>query len=82
MFSDLKRRTKFIKYMKKNDIHCVFHYIPLHTSPKGLKIGRFFGDLQVTDNVSENLVRLPMWVGLSAIMQEKIINTTINFFKN
>ena len=82
VFSDLKRRTKFIKYMKKNDIHCVFHYIPLHTSPKGLKIGRFFGDLQVTDNVSENLVRLPMWVGLSAIMQEKIINTTINFFKN
>ncbi len=81
VFPDLIQRTEFIKHMKKNDIHCVFHYVPLHTSPKGLEVGRSCGDLQVTNNVSENLVRLPMWVELSVTMQEKIIGVTIDFFK-
>ena len=41
---DLETRTKFISYMKENDVLCVFHYVPLHSAPEGLKVGRFSGD--------------------------------------
>jgi len=42
----------------------VFHYVPLHSAPMGQKIGRVVGDMSNTANLSERLVRLPLWLGL------------------
>ena len=42
----------------------IFHYVPLHSSPAGLRYGRAPGALPVTENIAERLVRLPLWVGL------------------
>lgn len=77
---DLETRTRFIDYMKKNGIICVFHYIPLHSAPAGKKYGRFVGDMSVTNTVSDTLVRLPLFYGLTEKNQDYIIETALNFW--
>lgn len=62
---DLEERTALIDFLKKNDIMCVFHYIPLHTAPAGLRFGRFSGEDVYTTKESERLARLPMYYGLT-----------------
>lgn len=62
---DFEDRTTFIQFMKENQILTVFHYIPLHTAPAGLKFGRFHGEDQYTTKESERLVRLPMYYHLT-----------------
>ena len=63
LLPDLEERTRFIAQMHALGIGCVFHYVPLHSSPMGEKCGRSSGDLPITTNLSQCLVRLPMWVG-------------------
>lgn len=77
---DLEERTKFISFMKENEIGCVFHYVPLHSAPAGLKFGRFAGEDEYTTKESDRLVRLPMYYGLEAKDLEKIIVSTKLFF--
>ena len=62
---DLEVRTRLIAWMKEKGVHCVFHYIPLHTAPAGLKYGRFHGEDVYTTKESERLMRLPMYYSLS-----------------
>lgn len=64
ILESLEARTKLIAYMKSQDIHPVFHYVPLHNSPAGIRYGRTHGDLSVTENIADRLLRLPMWTGL------------------
>ena len=61
---DIEERSSLIDYLKANGIHAVFHYIPLHTAPAGLKFGRFHGEDRYTTRESERLLRLPMYYGL------------------
>ena len=75
-----KERDQFIKFMNRNDIMCVFHYIPLHSSPYGLKVGRFQGELKITDSISSCIVRLPFWIGIEEY-QTYIIEKIYEFFK-
>lgn len=60
----LEHRTRFIKSLRDRGIMSVFHYIPLHSSPAGLQLGRVHGEMAVTDEIGERLVRLPLWPGL------------------
>lgn len=55
-------RSGVIEYMKQQDIHPVFHYIPLHDAPAGKRYARSIGDLPVTRRVSDTLLRLPLWL--------------------
>ena len=80
-FENLEIRTKFIDYMKKNDIGCVFHYIPLHSSPAGQNYGRYIGDMKNTNNVSETLVRLPLYYSIDDKTQDYIIDKAIEFIR-
>lgn len=68
-------RQKVLEEFKRNDIGSVFHYVPLHSSPAGMRYGRAHGSLEVTVGQSERLVRLPLWVGLSTKQQEKVVQT-------
>ena len=68
----LEKRTAFIATLKAQGIHCVFHYVPLHTSPAGRLRGRASGDLRHTLALSERLVRLPLWLGLEEFQSEVI----------
>jgi len=61
---DLEMRTKLIEYLKLHDIMAVFHYIPLHSAPAGIKYGVFRGGDIFTSNESDRLLRLPLYYGL------------------
>jgi dTDP-4-amino-4,6-dideoxygalactose transaminase len=73
-------RDAFIDHMRAADVVTPFHYVPLHSSPAGLKYGRMSGNrLQVTDDVSERLVRLPLFFDLSSEM-ESVIDIGLSYF--
>ncbi len=61
---DLEERTALIDFLKANGISSVFHYIPLHSTPAGMELGRFNGEDRYTTKESERLLRLPMYYGL------------------
>ena len=77
---DLETRSKLIEYLKQNDIMSVFHYIPLHSAPAGLKFGRFDYNDEFTTNESEKLVRLPMYYGMGDEKNKKVLNEIKGFF--
>ena len=82
LFKSLNERTKFIDFMKQNQINTVFHYIPLHSSPAGMKYCKTVGKMDVTNNASDTLVRLPMFYELSKMDMDKIFSLCTEFFKN
>lgn len=70
----LEQRSAFIAHMKARNIMAVFHYLPLHLSPMGKQFGGRRGDCPVTEDVSDRLVRLPLYVGLSESEQEVVLD--------
>lgn len=79
---DLEDRTRFISHMKNKDIQCVFHYIPLHSAPAGIKFGRFHGKEQYTTPESERLVRLPIYYHIEHWETETVIHETLRYFNS
>jgi len=78
--NNIKVRTEYINFMRKKDILCVFHYVPLHSAPAGLKFGRFNGKDEYTTNDSDRLVRLPLYYNIFKIDLEYVISKTKEFF--
>ncbi len=78
---DLEVRTKLISYLKSNGIDAVFHYIPLHSSPAGIKYGSFAGDDNYTTKESERLIRLPLYYGLKSDQVEFICEKIGGFYR-
>ena len=78
---NLQERTAFINYMKEKEILCVFHYVPLHSAPAGLKFGHFHGQDAYTTRESERLVRLPMYYGLSHEEQTYVCKSVKEFYE-
>lgn len=76
----LEERTKLISFLKQNEIQAVFHYIPLHSSPAGIKFGRFDGKDEITTEYSERLIRLPLYYGLKDEDQNKVIENVLKFY--
>lgn len=77
---DLQTRQSYIQFMKNNDIQCVFHYVPLHSAPAGVKFGRFVGKDVYTTVESDRLVRLPMYYNIEKNDLNKVISKTLEFF--
>jgi dTDP-4-amino-4,6-dideoxygalactose transaminase len=65
-------RRNVLDGLKQNGINAVFHYVPLHSSPAGLRFGRAHGDLSLTTALSQRLIRLPMWLGLTEVQQQRV----------
>ena len=78
--SCLEERTRFINFMREREIWCVFHYVPLHSAPAGLKFGRFQGQDNWTTKESERLVRLPLYYNLTKENREFVIKSVKEFF--
>jgi dTDP-4-amino-4,6-dideoxygalactose transaminase len=72
LLPDLVRRTTVIQRLKAAEVNTVFHYIPLHSAPAGKKFARAHGDMTVTDDISDRLLRLPMYAGLEERQAEAI----------
>ena len=76
----LDERTEFISFLKEHGIMAVFHYVPLHSAPAGLKFGRFHGEDKYTTADSDRLVRLPMYYGLSDEDRNTVIEAVKEFY--
>lgn len=80
LLNSLQERTELIRFMdQKNNVKSVFHYVPLHSSPAGQKYARVSGSMTHTNETSDRLLRLPMWVGLQN--QSTVIESIQQFFK-
>lgn len=72
LLPDLPSRTRFMERLRAVGIHTVFHYVPLHSAPAGMRFGRTHGDLKVTSEIADRLVRLPLWLGLEERLDEVV----------
>ncbi len=79
---DLEERTEFIKFMREHEVGCVFHYVPLHSAPAGIKFGCFHGEDKYTTRESDRLVRLPLYYGMSEEDLQAVIKGVNLFFKS
>ncbi|MCR5794673.1 MAG: dTDP-4-amino-4,6-dideoxygalactose transaminase [Solobacterium sp.] len=77
---DIEERTDFISFLKSHDVQSVFHYIPLHSAPAGLRYGRFFGEDVYTTKESERLTRLPMYYGMTDEDLRRVISVIHQYF--
>lgn len=78
---DLETRQNLINHLKGLGILAVFHYVPLHTSPMGVKHGYSEGMLPVTENLSDRLLRLPFYVELSEGEIVTVVSEIRKFFE-
>ncbi len=74
LLSNPAKRQQILEGLRAKQIHAVFHYVPLHSSPGGQHFGRVSGNMYFTNQQSERLIRLPLWVGINEIEQERVIN--------
>lgn len=65
LINDLPTRTRLIQYLQTMGIQAPFHYVPLHSAPAGIRFGRANGQLAVTDDLSDRVLRLPIWPGMT-----------------
>lgn len=77
---NLEERTEFISFLKERDIIPTFHYIPLHSSPAGMRFGRFDGKDEFTSSESDKLVRLPMYYNMQVEDRNQVIAAVKEFF--
>lgn len=70
-----KERNYLMRKLRENGIGVASHYIPLHTSPMGMKLGYKEGDLEITEDLSRRLLRLPLYVGLVEEELDYIVNS-------
>lgn len=77
---DLNVRGRCIKYMREHECGAVFHYVPLHSSEAGKRLGRFSGEDEYTTRESERLIRLPMFYQLDEKSRRDVCQTLSSFF--
>lgn len=75
LLPNLAERTRVLRELNERDINAVFHFVPLHSSEAGRRFGRTHGELSVTDAISERLLRLPLWVGMTDRDIERVLTT-------
>ncbi len=78
---DIEERKALIAFLKEREIAAVFHYVPLHSAPAGLRYGRFHGEDRYTTKESERLLRLPMYYNLAESDQQKVIDSIHDFYR-
>lgn len=77
LLPSLEIRTSLIAALAARNVSAVFHYVPLHSSPAGLRYGRTAGSLAVTNDVSDRLLRLPLWPDMTPNDVERVLDGVI-----
>ena len=78
---DLEERSDLIFFLKGKQINSVFHYIPLHSSPAGKRLGVFHGEDKYTTKESERILRLPLYYGLNEDQVKMVTDSIYEYFK-
>jgi dTDP-4-amino-4,6-dideoxygalactose transaminase len=81
LLSDRMTRDGLLSHLRAQGIGAAFHYVPLHTAPMGRKFGYKEGDLPLTENLSERLLRLPVYHELSDGDQEEVVKAVVQFLQ-
>ncbi|EKD55522.1 MAG: hypothetical protein ACD_60C00002G0002 [uncultured bacterium] len=76
LLPDAVTRNAVLSQLKQNGVWAIFHYIPLHSSPGGKRYTQSHGDLCNTDNLSQCIVRLPLWCGMTEVVVDTVIDIT------
>ena len=77
----VSERDRLIRFLKGKNISAVFHYVPLHSSPAGVKYGRPQGDLRFTDDISSRLLRLPLYYEMTHQHVERVVEQIFHFYQ-
>ena len=80
ILDSLNTRTRLIAHLKAQGILSVFHYVPLHSSPAGRKYGRAGSAMAVTDDLSQRLLRLPLYYEMSDADIARVSSVVVDFF--
>lgn len=75
-----EERQSLIHFLREQGITAIFHYVPLHSSPAGIKYGRFCGNLSVTDYVSDRILRLPLFYEMTVQQIETVVEAIRCFY--
>jgi len=78
---NLDERTRLIQYLKGNNINAVFHYVPLHTSPAGKKFGRTIDSMNFTVDLSDRLLRLPLYYEMTNFDVQRVVEAIFEFYR-
>jgi len=73
-------RTKLTEYLKNREVFAVFHYVPLHSSPAGKRYGRVGCSMDITDDLSDRLLRLPMYYEMSDDDVNNVVKMVEKFY--
>lgn len=73
LVDSLDERQRVLDAFRQQEIGAVFHYVPLHSAPAGLRYGRTHGSLAVTESLADRLIRLPLWFGISESEQARVV---------
>lgn len=76
LLNSLHERTLVIQKLATLEINSVFHYVPLHSSPAGLKYGRLHGSLKHTEDLANRVLRLPMWLAVEDHIPNVVMSLT------
>ncbi len=79
--ADLTERQALIEYLAQCGIGAAFHYVPLHSSPMGQRLGYRHGELPVTEEMSERLVRLPLYYELTETEVLRVAEAVREFYQ-
>ena len=81
LLKDSNERSKLIEALKVAEISSVFHYIPLHSSPAGKRFSRSQGELSVTNQISDSLLRLPLYTYINEQEVNRVVEVIYDFFQ-
>jgi len=76
----LATRMELAAHLKAHDVYSVSHYVPLHSSPGGRKFARASGSFTVTDAISDRLLRLPLYFGITDTQVDAVIDAVKQFY--
>jgi dTDP-4-amino-4,6-dideoxygalactose transaminase len=81
LLADMNTRDGLLTHLREQGIHAVFHYVPLHSSPMGLKFGYSDGDLPLTEDLSGRLLRLPFYYEITEEEQAAVATAVTSFLR-
>jgi dTDP-4-amino-4,6-dideoxygalactose transaminase len=81
LLDEPRTRDGLMAYLKENDIQAVFHYVPLHTSPMGRRLGYAEGDFPLTEDLSARMLRLPFYYDITEEEQTRVVSRIAKFLE-
>jgi len=71
---------RLMRHLNTKSINVITHYVPLHSSNAGKKYGRVSGDMKVTDDMSQRVIRLPLFYGMQEQEVDRVVQAVREFF--